>query len=53
MLLAQDQEDLQYMTRKLNEECEKAGLLMNLENNKYLCSTDDSDDLELKKGEII
>lgn len=53
VLIAQDKDDLQYMTRKIKEEYEKAGLSMNLDKTKYLCIGGESDDLELENGEII
>lgn len=53
VLIAQDKDDLQYMTRKIKEEYEKAGLSMNMEKTKYLCIGGESDDLELERGEKI
>ena len=35
VLLAQDHDDMEYMARKLKEECEKWGLVINLEKTKY------------------
>jgi hypothetical protein len=37
VLLAQDHEDREYMGRKLKEEYEKWGLVINLEKTKYVC----------------
>jgi len=38
VVLAGDKEDLEYMTLKLKETCEKWGLDMNLNKTKYLCT---------------
>ena len=37
VLLAQDDDDMEYMARKLKEEYEKWGLAVNLEKTKYVC----------------
>ena len=37
VLLAQDNDDMVYMARKLKEEYEKWGLNINLEKTKYVC----------------
>jgi len=37
VVLAGDKEDLEYMTRKLEENYEKWGLDMNFNRTKYLC----------------
>ena len=37
VVLAQDHDDLEYMARKLKEECEEWGLNINLEKKKYIC----------------
>ena len=37
VVLAQDHDDLEYMVRKLKEECEEWGLNINLEKKKYIC----------------
>ena len=37
VLIAQDHDDMEFMTRKLKGEYEKWGLTMNLEKTKYIC----------------
>ena len=37
VLLAQDRDDMEYMARKLKEECENWRLTLNLERTKYVC----------------
>lgn len=53
VLLAQDKEDLEYMTRKIKEEYEKAGLSMNVKKTRYLCVGEEAVDLDLENGEKI
>ena len=51
LLLAEDSEDLEYMTRKLKEEYEKWGLKINMEKTKYMAIGDKSKDLVLEDGQ--
>lgn len=53
VILAQDKDDLEYMSRKIKEEYEKAGLNMNLNKTKYLCIGNETTDLELENNEQI
>ena len=54
LLIAQDYEDLQYMTRKLIDEYELWGLKLNVKKTKYMAIGDTSRDLQLedRKGII-
>ncbi|XP_046662697.1 uncharacterized protein LOC124355579 [Homalodisca vitripennis] len=53
VILAQDPEDLEYMTRKLLEEYKKWGLAVNIKKTKYLCIGGQIQDLQLNSGEKI
>lgn len=54
VVLAEDKEDLEYMTRKLKEEYEKWGLTMNLQKTQYLCvGADQQENLMLEHGDEI
>jgi len=53
IVLAQDYEDLEYMTRKLIEEYNKWGLDVNLEKTRYMCIGGVQQDLILEDGQII
>jgi len=53
VLLAQDHDDIEYMTRKLKEEYEKWGLAINLEKTKYVCMGEGKETLEFDSGEEI
>jgi hypothetical protein len=37
VILAQDHDDMEYMSRKVKEEYEKCALTINLEKTKYVC----------------
>jgi len=54
LLITQDYEDLEYMTRKLIEEYELRGLKLNIKKTKYMAIGDTSRDLQLedRKGII-
>ena len=43
--IAQDHDDMEFMTQKLKEEYEKCGLTMNLEQTKYVCIGDEKESL--------
>lgn len=47
VVMAQDKEDLEYMTRKLIEEYSKWGLSMNIDKTEYLCIGTDLNDTDL------
>lgn len=53
IVLAQDIEDLEYMTRKLVEEYEKWGLEVNLTKTKYMCIGGTQQDLMLEDGRTL
>jgi len=53
VVIAQDKEDLEYMTRKLLKEYEEWKLLVNRSKTKYLCIGDDRDDLHPQENETI
>jgi hypothetical protein len=48
LLIAQDYEDLEYMTRKLIDEYELWGLKLNVKKTKYMAIGDTSRDLQLE-----
>ena len=50
LLIAQDYEDLEYMTRKLINEYELWGLKLNVKKTKYMAIGDTSRDLQLEDG---
>ena len=50
LLIAQDYEDLEYMTRKLIDEYELRGLKINVKKTKYMAIGDTSRDLQLGDG---
>ena len=50
LLIAQDYEDLEYMTRKLIDEYELWGLKLNVKKTKYMAIGDTSRDLQLEDG---
>ena len=50
LLIAQDYEDLEYMTRKLRDEYELQGLKLNIKKTKYMAIGDTSRDLQLEDG---
>ena len=52
LLIAQDYEDLEYMTRKLINEYE-LGLKLNVKKTKYMAIGDTSRDLQLEDGKGI
>jgi len=47
VLIAQDYEDLEYMTRKLIDEYELWGLKLNVKKTKHIAIGDSSEDLQL------
>lgn len=49
VICANNNEDLEYMGRKLKEEYERWGLEMNLEKTQYLCTGEETTDLQLGK----
>ena len=53
LLIAQDYEDLEYMTRKLIDEYELWGLKLNVKITKYMATGDTSRDLHLEDGKGI
>ena len=53
LLIAQDYEDLEYMTRKLIDEYELWGLKLNVKKTKYVAIGDTSRDLQLDDGKGI
>ena len=53
LLIAQDYEDLDYMTRKLIDEYELWGLKLNVKKTKYMAIGDTSRDLQLEDGKRI
>ena len=44
---------MEFMARKLKEECEKWRLTMNLEKNKYMCIGEENESLKFDSGEEI
>lgn len=52
VLIANDKDDLEYMTRKLQEEYEKWGLQLNTQKTKYLPIAQEKVNIELEKEEI-
>ena len=50
LLIAQDYEDLEYMTRKLIDEYELWGLKLKVKKRKYMAIGDKSRDLQLEDG---
>jgi len=50
LLIAQGYEDLEYMARKLIDECELWGLKLNVTKTKYMVIGDTSRDLKLEDG---
>ena len=50
VLIAQDHDDMEFMTRKLKEECEKLELTKNLEKTKYICIGEGKKSLNLTAG---
>ena len=53
LLIAQDYEDLEYMTRKLIDEYELWGLKLNVKETKYMTIGDTARDLKLEDGKGI
>jgi len=53
LLIAQDYGDLEYMTRKLIDECELWGLKLNIKKTKYVAIGDRSRDFQLEIGKGI
>lgn len=53
VLIAQEKEDLEYMTRKLREEYEKAGLYINIDKTKYLCIGEHTNNMQLDNNDTI
>jgi len=53
VVLVDDKEDLEYMTRKVKETYEKWGLGMNLNKTKYLCTGEMHNNLKLDKDSEI
>ena len=49
VLLAEDEEDLQYMTRKIKEQYEKWGLLIYINKTKRLCIGREEPNLKLEE----
>ena len=49
----QSKEDLEYMGRKLQEECSKWGFTMNIAKTKYMSVGTDTNHLEMDNGDII
>jgi hypothetical protein len=52
-VLAENKEDLEYMTRKLKENYEKCGLDMNLNKTKYLCTGGTHNNLKLDEDKEV
>jgi hypothetical protein len=50
LLIAQDYQDIEYMTRKLIDKYELRGLKLNTKKTKYMAIGDTSRDLQLKDG---
>jgi len=53
LLIAQDYEDLEYVTRKLIDEYELWGLKLNVKKTNYMAIGDTSRDLQLEDGKGI
>jgi len=53
VVISQDYEDLEYMTRKLIEQYDKWGLEVNLEKTEYMCIGGEQRDLQLNNGLVI
>jgi len=53
LLVAQDYEDLEYMTRKLMDEYELWGLKLNVKKTEYMAIGDTLRDLQLEDGKGI
>jgi hypothetical protein len=53
LLIAEDYEDLEYMTRNLIDEYELWGLKLNVKETKYMAIGDTSRDLQLEDGKGI
>ena len=53
LLIAQDYEDLEYVTKKLIDEYELWGLKLNVKKTKYMAIGDTSRDLQLEDGKEI
>ena len=53
VVLAQDHDDMEYMTRKLKEEYEEWRLTIYLEKTKYVCIGEGKGSLKLEGGEEI
>ncbi|XP_030757829.1 uncharacterized protein LOC115883613 [Sitophilus oryzae] len=52
-VVAQDIDDLEYMTRNLIEEYEKWGLELNIKKTEYMCISGHQQDLRLATGQVI
>ena len=52
VVLAGDKEVLEYMTRKLKENYEKWGLDMNLNKTKYSCTGGNTQQFEIRQGQL-
>ena len=53
VVLAQDHDDMEYMTRKLKEEYEEWGLTINLEKTIYICIGEGKESLKFEGREEI
>jgi len=53
VVMAQSKENLEYMCRKLQEECSKWGRTMNIAKTKYISLGTDTNYLEVDNGDII
>ena len=53
MVMAQSKKDLEYMCRKLQEECSKGGLAVSIAETKCMSFGTDTNHLELDNGDII
>lgn len=53
VVVAQDIDDIEYMTRKLIEEYDKYGLEVNIDNTEYMCIGGQQQDLRLTTGQTI
>jgi len=53
LLITQDYDDMEYMTRKLTEEYRKGGLDINIEKTKYMCIGGEHRDLKIQNDQII
>jgi hypothetical protein len=53
VVLAKDEEDLEYVARKIKEEYEKYGMASSVKKTKYLCVGSDRDTPILNDNEII